>query len=162
MPEHGRELLQVAKDILSQDDSSTAHACRSVSTSYYAIFHHVLGAATDLFIGGNESNLTRAKDHLVRSVEHAQLVKRCGRAHNEKWEFPEDIVKFANAIKQAQIARENADYGVKEFPDKAAAEQLVGQVEDAMDSFDKVDEKHRRAFLVWALVQRRDEDGKLK
>ncbi|MEM6649377.1 MAG: hypothetical protein AAF603_03920 [Pseudomonadota bacterium] len=151
-----RDLLQVSQDLLAVKNLTDSHISRAVSTSYYAIFQHVCCAGGDLLTGNaNKNYLKRAKEHLQRSIDHKSLAKRCIEAQNPKLEFPREIVEFCNALYTAQELRIQADYNTYRRISKIDATTLLGQVKDAMDGFDSLQKKHKIAFLIWALLEKR-------
>ena len=150
------ELLEVCDSLLAHQKTTEAHTGRAVSTAYYAIFHHVCCAAADLLIGGDEKFLTRAKMHLRRSIQHTELKNRMQYAHKagKDLDFPEQLVKFANVFCELQKDRHQADYDPLVAFSKTDAQAKVEGAKNAIQEFDSVDEKDRRAFLVWMLLER--------
>jgi len=150
------ELVQLSEEMISVASPSSARVSRSISTSYYAMFHHVCGAACDLFLGtqDEENQLSRARSHLSRSIDHKILVRRLGLAQNADYEFPEPIVSFCNILCTSYKNRITADYDRNRDFSKSDAVKSCLDAKCAMENFDAVEEKHRRAFLMWALIEK--------
>ena len=149
-------LLEVADSLISANDPSDSHIARAISTAYYAIFQHVCCAGAELLIGPEDDSMTRAKEHVRRSFGHKALCKRLGMAQNADHDFPENLVNFGTAFCQSRKKRESADYDVSKTFSKSDALDMLASVRCAMGGFDAVEEKHRRAFIVWALIDRRE------
>jgi len=152
-----KELLDVAQELYEADNVTEAHIRRSISTTYYAIFQYFCNSVSSEFLGDDE-DLSRAKEHLKRSIQHKPLVNRCHIANSNRYkksnlEFPEEVRSFAFAICSAQSQRELADYDTNYQFEKKDAELLHQQVSTAIDDFEKIDAKHRKAFYVWALIE---------
>ena len=149
-------LLGAAKALVLKEDAPPSHVARSVSTAYYALFQHVCCAAADLLIGGPDTELTRAEAHLMRSIPHRILKKRLGYAQNSDFGFPAELVGFANVFCRLQQERHDADYDIAATFTRGDALDHISDAEAAMRNFDKVEEKHRKAFIVWAILDRPD------
>lgn len=159
MASPSRELLLAARHLIDSDPLPAAQVSRAVSTAYYTIFEHVCSAASELLIGGNsEQYLTRAKGHLRRSIGHKALVARCRSAQNEKYGFPEKIIKFANRLFATYEKRIKADYDTYSTFTKLEAETIINEVENAIGLFDSTQKKHRIAFIVWAIIEKPKHD----
>ena len=151
-----KSLLDVAKLLIeSGEDASDAFWRRSISTSYYAIFHHLCTKTTHLMLGSEPEGLRRAREHIERSIEHASLAKRCKGARNETLGFPPAIVAYAIAIYDLQEDRHRADYNGYYKYSKEDAERRYLQAKSAIEGFDASDDRHQRAFIVWANFEKR-------
>lgn len=158
-PPLSRQLIEVSRHLISVDGSTNAHIDRAVSTAYYAIFEHICCAASDLLIGKiHDDYLTRAKSHLRRSIGHTALAGRCKKAQSPKYCFPPKIVKFANRLYVMQEKRHLADYDIYKTFTSVEAEELIDEVENALDIFDSTQKKHQIAFLVWAIIDKPKHD----
>ena len=149
------ELIAVAEGLINGPSPPNSHIARAISTAYYAIFHHIGHTACELFIGGPDDELRRAKVHLMRSIEHRDLAKRMGTAQGSGMDFPKELVGFANSFCIMQKHRHDADYDTYREFTRPDAESLIADVRCKMLDFDKVSPKHRKAFLVWALLEKR-------
>lgn len=149
-------LLDAARALIAQDDPAPSHCSRSISTTYYAIFQHVCCSASELLIGGPDVELTRAKAHLMRSIPHKVLRKRLGLAQNAGLDFPSELVSFANTFCTLQKHRHDADYDIGKVFSKADALSHIADADCSMTAYDTVLAKHRKAFIVWAILDRPD------
>jgi len=149
-------LLDAARTLVAEDDPTPSHCARAISTTYYAIFQHLCCSASDLLIGGPDVELKRAKAHLMRSIPHKVLKKRLGYAQNSDWGFPSDLVDFANTFCTLQKHRHDADYDVGSAFSKADVLSHIADAHCAMTAYDAESEKHRKAFIVWAILDKPD------
>lgn len=155
-------LILAAIDLIDAnkiDEVTDAHVRRSISTTYFALFQHICCEASDLFLGTDDSELTRAKEHMRRSISHEQLAKRCSQAYELKdsagnYVFPDEIRNMANGIVQAKEKRHDADYSFRASFTKVDALLATMEAGALMEDFDGLAKNHRKAFMVWALVNK--------
>lgn len=149
------ELIDAAKTLVASEHSSESHCARAISTAYYAMFQHVCCSAAEIFVGGNSNELTRAKLHLMRSIQHKPLEKRLGMAQNRTNVFFQyEIVSFCNVFCTLQKMRHDADYNKFRTFTRNEANLEISRAECAMQEYDTVDKKHRTAFMVWAVIEK--------
>lgn len=112
------QLLDVAAELARTPHRGAprqANLRRSVSTAYYALFHCMVGAATDLLAGVNARG-TRRHLAIYRSFEHGRMADVCqkvskGNICNEAdVRFNIGIQECAAAFVELQEARHVADY----------------------------------------------------
>ena len=149
------DLLDVALSLAEAMPGSDEHASRSISTSYYAVFRHVCVKASSLLPGGESGELVRAREHIERSIEHAVLLKRCKAIRKSDIGFPRAIIDYASAISDLQEDRHLADYSRSHRFSREDALQRYRRAREAIEGFDACDEKHQRAFVVWANFEKR-------
>lgn len=158
-----QNLILTAIDLIDADkldDVTDAHVRRSISSTYFALFQHICCEASDLFLGVDDGELTRAKEHLRRSISHEQLANRCSKAYELRnntgdYVFPDAIRNFANGIIQAKEKRHDADYSFRASFTKVDALLAAMEAGALMEDFDELEEKHRKAFMVWALINKK-------
>jgi hypothetical protein len=128
---------------------------RAISAAYYGLFHAILTAATDHFVGKN--NRERAKYGLVyRSVDHSRLRELCNqvRSRSDKIKpyappggFDPEIHAFAAATVDLQEKRFIADYDVMSSVNRSTALLAVAGAWAALARFNRAGEEQREAFL---------------
>jgi uncharacterized protein (UPF0332 family) len=147
-------LLDVAKSLIEQECPPESHCARSISTIYYALFQHICCSASENIIGGADQYLTRAKSHLMRSISHNAILKRLTNAQNPNYGFPIEVVDFCNIFCSLQKMRHDADYNkFREFT-KEEVEFEEARARCAMEDYDGLARKHKKAFLVWAIIEK--------
>lgn len=147
-------LLSAADALVMNEAASESHYARAVSTAYYAIFQHACCSAADLLLGGDDTELTNAKNHITRSISHRSLRARLGLAQKDSNGFDQRIVSFSNAFCTLQERRHDADYDVTIPFSRSDALTAIGDARNAMTAYDLVPEKHRKAFVVWAILDK--------
>ena len=128
---------------------------RAVSTSYYAMFHTLCKNVADLMIGGGGANRSvPAWRQAYRAISHTEAKKAC---ENKTFirKFPKEIEDFAEEFTQAQIRREKADYDPDASYKRSDVILQIEVVERAISNFNKVRDKHRRAFAAWVVFKNR-------
>lgn len=128
---------------------------RAISTAYYGLFHAILTAATDQFVGKNSRD--RAQYGLVyRSVDHSRLRELCNqvRSSSEKIKpyapsggFDPEIHAFAAATVDLQEKRFIADYDVMVSVNLSTALLAIASARAALVRFNRATEEQREAFL---------------
>ena len=138
---------------------------RAISASYYAIFHAIITAAVDQFIG--VTNRDQSRYGLVyRSVNHAWLRDLCKEVQkptlSNKFKpyappqgFGPNITDFAAAVVELQERRHSADYDVMIRMNRSDAVVAIATARAALDRFDKASGEQRLAFLSLLLFQPR-------
>ncbi len=147
-------LLNAARGLVADEAASNSHCARAISTAYYAIFQHICSSSADLLIGGSDKELTRAKSHMMRSIGHKALMKRLESAQNASIGFHESLIGFANSFCILQVTRTHADYDATKPFSRADALTAILNATMWMSAYDQVPEKHRKAFVVWAILDK--------
>ena len=125
-----------------------AHLRRSISTAYYAVFHTVLRAAADRFVGGDQVS-TVAYAVVYRSFDHRHMREMCNRLRvsvlKDKYRhlFERDALslearQFATAFPLIQDARVRADYDPQINILDSDAHSTVDAAEAAMAVFNDI------------------------
>jgi uncharacterized protein (UPF0332 family) len=127
---------------------------RAVSSSYYAIFHHLARSCADLMVGSVKRNRSKhAWNQVYRALEHGAAKNACVDGVIKK--FPAEIQDFADTFRQLQEKRHVADYA----PDgKLTLSEVLTDIqsaEAAMTAFDGAPIKDRTAFCTFVLFKKR-------
>jgi uncharacterized protein (UPF0332 family) len=159
------DLLSVARllsDAVGSTPPSDAQLRRAVSTAYYALFHTILRAAAQRFMGpGNES--AAGFSLLYRGFQHGQMRQVCevlrARTLNSRFQktlrvsaVSQDQRDFARAFTDLQDARQRADYDPAARFQPADASDFVDMAEVAMAAFDRIDAREKADVLALLLV----------
>jgi len=144
---------------------SDAQLRRAVSTAYYALFHWVLWAAANRFMGPNNeksagySLIYRSFDHrYMRTVCEAlnvsmlrdNLKRQLGRSA-----VSQDMRIFASAFPVLQDARHLADYDPQAVFLPADVSSLVSSANAPMEAFDRTAADEQADVLALMLVRAR-------
>lgn len=138
---------------------------RAISAAYYAVFHHLLTAVGDAYVGRTKRN-TSEYALIYRSVDHGALRQLCREA--TKPNMPEkyrrhlprnglgpNIQAFASAFIELQDRRHRADYdpfGRLKTSDVKAA---IAAAYTAIARFDRASAARRKSFLALLLFSPR-------
>jgi hypothetical protein len=131
---------------------------RSVSSAYYAVFHLVLTALADEFVGKTLRSDPRYW-LAYRSVDHRSLRTTCGEIGRPKLspkfqaicpdgDMGQDMRAFADNVNRLQSLRHDADYNPAELitsVDALFAHYLAG---DAILKFNTAPSESRKVFLT--------------
>jgi uncharacterized protein (UPF0332 family) len=124
---------------------------RSVSSSYYAMFHALARMCADSLVGAQEAKRSnKAWVEVYRGLGHSDSLKMCQRAHEKN--FPQPIKDFADAFKQLQAERHRADYDPTARFKKDDAVKYVNMAETAMAAIRDVTMLDKKAFAAWVLI----------
>lgn len=160
---HTHDLLAPKKGAPNQSDLR-----RAVSSAYYALFHHLLRAASDQMVGSSPAQRRRPEYRLVyRSLQHTSMADVCeavrrptlsGRYQRARGlvDFGPDIKKCAATFADLQRVRHTADYDPGQRFTKAEAAAVVATSEFAISSFDAAAEAERRVFIHLLTFKVRD------
>ena len=164
------ELIETAST-LAIDGSTQADYRRSISTSYYALFHWLATSCSDMLAGSDPQTRSRgAWRQIYRRLDHNSASKRCQRLLNPQFRrqnpdvrFPDAIVGFAEEFVRLRQERNFVDYepGFSDRdPDDVRKALALGSLvsviraELAIMHATQTSEKDRRAFAIWILFQK--------
>lgn len=137
---------------LARDGKTQADFRRSISTSYYALFHWLATCCADMLVGTEKMPRSRrAWKHVYRRLEHRQARNRCNELKSSHRDFPRPILRFAEQFVTLQEKRESADYDPDNQFLKTAAQTHVVFAILAIQGMRHTQVKDRRAFAVWVL-----------
>jgi hypothetical protein len=130
---------------------------RAISTAYYAVFHAVLTAAADDFVGVTHRSSPRYA-LLYRSIGHGSLRTLCEDATKKTISpkyagyapttgFGPDLIALATAVIDLQEKRHSADYDPLFRVNMSDAILAVATARSAVARFRSANTVLRRAFL---------------
>lgn len=131
---------------------------RSVSSAYYAVFHLVLTALADEFVGKTLRSDPRYS-LAYRSVDHRTLRTVCDEVgkQNPKPRFQtflppggigQEMQNFADSVTRLQSLRHDADYNPAELITSVDARFAGYLAADAIQKFTSAPVESRKAFLT--------------
>lgn len=132
---------------------------RAVSSAYYALFHCLARCCADTLVGKTRAHRSEpAWRQAYRALEHGHARKQC--SHQSTIQaFPSGIRTLADQFVDMQRKRERADYEPS-TPEgrwiKSDVEEDIENTADAIEDFDTVPLRHRRAFAVFVLLKSRN------
>lgn len=138
---------------------------RAISAAYYAIFHAIITAAADHFVGVTNRDESRY-GLIYRSVDHRWLKKLCEevqkptlstklRRYVPTGGFGTNITAFAAAAEELQEKRHSADYDVMIRVNRSDAVFAISTARAALNRFSNAGQSERVAFLSLLLFQPR-------
>ncbi|RBI74032.1 hypothetical protein DQW77_08595 [Roseovarius sp. TE539] len=124
---------------------------RSISSSYYAMFHALARLCADGLLGTQPAKRSnKAWVEVYRGLAHGECLQACQRAH--KVAFPQEIKDFTDSFQQLLTDRERADYDPTARFSKEDALKTLGLAEAAVAALQGVSMRDRRAFAAWVLI----------
>lgn len=160
------ELLAVA-GLLSapraQKPPSQAQLRRAVSTAYYALFHKVLQAAAERFVGLHQQN-SGAYNILYRSFDHGYMKKVCDdlqlstlkdrtKIQLHRSSISQDARDFAGSFPALQEVRHAADYDPTAQFLRSVVVSLVDGAAVAVAAFDRMPPDEKADILALLMVR---------
>lgn len=128
---------------------------RSVSTTYYAVFHALAASNADCLVGTRQTPLDEhAWLRAYRALDHRdarQFLKR------DIQQFSPPVRRFIGIFEELQDARHMADYN----PDssrivaRSEATRWIDRAESAINEFNQVDPSERSAVAIQSLIKGR-------
>lgn len=162
------ELLDVVR-FLSDPNGPTpptdAHLRKAVSSAYYALFHTVLRAAAERFMGPGQER-SPAYTILYRSFDHGEMRRVCeaikASTLSRKYQdalgrtvLGTDIREFAALFPLLQDARHTADYDPRARFVVSDVATLLREVERAIEAFHAAPPAERTDVLALLMVRAR-------
>ncbi len=138
---------------------------RAISAAYYAVFHFVLIAGADEFVG-RINRRTQRYALVYRSADHRSFLDLCKEALKPT-PVPKylrylpgnglgrNIQAFASAAKELQEKRHLADYDPSYRVKTSDAAKAIGTARSAIASFQRANGARRKAFLTLLLFSPR-------
>ncbi len=162
------ELLSVARLLLGAGTTpppTDAHLRGAVSTAYYALFHKVLRAATDNFVGAGRTN-GAAYPIIYRSFDHQTMRNACESLMASTLSQKTQQLLRRSKVSQAtqdvagnfpplQRFRHLADYDPASRFGLSNAVSLVDSAEAAMQAFDRIPADEKLDVLAFLMVRPR-------
>jgi len=128
-----------------------ANLRRSISSSYYAVFHALAKLAADSLVGATKSRRpNKAWVEVYRGLDHGTCRQACDRAKTVN--FPDRLHDFSDAFLQLQEARHSADYDPMVRPTKQQALFYIRLAEKSIQTLDSIGTIDRKAFATWVLI----------
>lgn len=162
------DFLAVARllTVAGTSPPSDAQLRRAVSTAYYALFHRVLQAAAQRFMGPNQEN-SAGYALIYRSFDHRHIRTVCEalNVHTLKDNIKRqlgrhavspDMRNFANTFSLLQDARHLADYDPESIFLPTDVLSLIGSANAAIEAFDRVAAGEQTDVLALMLVRVRN------
>ena len=148
-------LLDSARQRVDPNVNPTQEARnRTVSDSYYALYHTLGNTSADLLVGSTPD----ARDSLewiqaYRALDHAQVRRQCLRSDVSMFHL--DIQKFAKTFCEYQALRHIADYSpIADFT-PAQTDDIIRGASDAIAAFNAAPEDERRRFIIYVTMRYR-------
>lgn len=134
---------------------------RAVSAAYYGVFHYILAAATDEFVGPQDRG-SPIYTLVYRSIDHRALRNLCAEVKkpnaSTKYSkyappvgFARDLQNFAGSVLDLQEKRHSADYDPSVSLGTRAARLAIATARRAIARFAEVSRAERQIFLALLL-----------
>lgn len=163
-----KRLLVIADDLASRSRHGPPPQTflrRSVSTAYYALFHHIVAAAADALVGRKHRRTPRYA-LIYRAFEHARMrqvsemldVQRFSekaRAALQTDRPSPEIRRLATAFVTLQKQRHWADYDPQGNITTSDTRDLIEQAELAIEALELIPLDERRNLLVFMMTSAR-------
>lgn len=138
---------------------------RAISTAYYAVFHFILTAAADQFVG-KIARRTPRYALVYRAVDHNDVKNLCAAISRERVDerfakyapsngFGDNIREFASLMLELREKRHAADYDPSHWVKITDASTAVAAARSAILRFEKASLPRRKAFLTLLLFKPR-------
>jgi uncharacterized protein (UPF0332 family) len=150
-----RDLIKTARDLVESTDGKPrqSNLNRVTSTAYYAMFHTLARSAADLLIGGPGSKRSaEAWLRVYRALEHGTAKNACLNGGRISL-LPKKIQDFAGMFVTMQEKRHKADYDPSAKAKKSQVSTDIDLVEAAIEDFESVPAKDRRAFVALVILR---------
>lgn len=150
------DLLRIADDLLHQEGRGRprqAYLRRSLSTTYYALFHALAKLCADELIGVTKAN-TEPWVRVYRALDHGPAKDALNQ--NIVQALDPAAKRFADTFIDLQEKRHTADYDPKPFPyRRKATVGYVQQARKAIDGLADLRPEQRRIMATAVLLKRR-------
>ncbi|MCT4578629.1 hypothetical protein [Donghicola sp.] len=145
--------LRTAELLANSDDEEPSQTAirKSISCSYYAIFHGLARTLANSLIGEPvKGRSNRAWVEIYRGLDHGSCKTACKKV--VKINFPPAVKDFAHQFVQMQDNRKRADYDPLFRPTRWDALTLIALVRLALEALDGVEDYDKKAFATFVLI----------
>lgn len=143
--------LAVARRLAATKRPSQSEIRRSISSSYYAVFHALARTCANSLVGRTPSQRpNKAWVEVYRGLNHGICKKACEQANDVA--FPDCIKAFADTFQQLQEQRHKADYDPNTRFSKAQAETWYEIARLSIASLRSANNTDKKAFSAWVLI----------
>ena len=143
------DLLKQARHLARKEPKRPSQASlrRAVSASYYALFHLLIGEATQLMLSGRRRRPLRQS--LARAFAHSTMKRVAQQFANQSVSdklihgfndeaLDSDLVDFADAFVELQQARHEADYALHRRFTRSEVVELIDRVDTAFQNWTQI------------------------
>lgn len=159
------DLVAAARLLAGADAAGEVYFRRAISTAYYALFHHVLGAGAARFLRDGKTD-SSAYSVLYRGFTHGRMKTVCealnlmtlSRSFARQFRrtsVSSDMRAFATTFLELQDARHRADYDPQATFTVVDAETFIADAESAILAFDRTEPAERDDVLALMLTSAR-------
>ena len=146
--------LAVAKRLAATKRPTQSEIRRSISSSYYAMFHALARTCANALVGKTPSRRpNKAWVEVYRGLSHGICQRACKRA--SQVDFPGSVKNFADAFQQLQEQRHRADYDPNTRFTKFDGETWCELARLSIASLRSASDVDKRAFATWVLISSR-------
>lgn len=139
--------LAVAKRLARTKKPTQSELRRSISSSYYAVFHALARTCANSLVGKTPSRRpNKAWVEVYRGLNHGICQRSCEQA--SKVNFPDCIKEFADNFHQLQSYRQKADYDPAIRFGKTDAETWYEIARLSIESLRSANSYDKRAFAA--------------
>lgn len=143
--------LAVARRLSRTKKPTQSEIRRSISSSYYAVFHALARTCANALVGKTPSKRpNKAWVEVYRGLSHGVCQKACSQA--SKVDFPTCIQLFADNFQQLQELRHRADYDPSAEFEKKDAQTWYQLAQLSIDSLRSANNIDKKAFAAWVLI----------
>lgn len=158
------EMLAASRQLLAREPNrrgklASARVRRSISTSYYALFHYLLDECANRVVG-TRNDLRRRRRIFVRTITHRGLRLALGKVKGIRMDEgvrdffnvapdlgpPASVREMANLFLTVQDQRHEADYDLNAALSEVDAHWLIDRVENAIAAWEEADTPAHRDF----------------
>src|SRR5215475_1425004 len=153
------ELLELAYELAGQDAGrgrpKTIKLRRSISTSYYALFHYLAGSAAMMLCGDEPESLAQ-RNRAVRWISHTDMLTLSQAVLDPHrpvagvlLQPAPDLQRLADAFVSLQWARKQADYDHGFDVSQAEALEIADTAADALERGDRMWYGNEPSYLLF-------------
>lgn len=143
--------LGVARRLATTKRPTQAEIRRSISSSYYAVFHALARTCANALVGKTPSRRpNKAWVEVYRGLSHGVCQKACSNASTVN--FPDCVQDFADNFQQLQELRHSADYDPSVRFEKKDAQTWYQLAQLSIESLRSANTVDKKAFAAWVLI----------
>lgn len=158
------DLIRTAESLLtvSRNRPKQADLRRSISTTYYALYHCLCNNCADCVVSRTGDYPKNAWKRAYRAMSHGFAKSVCNSKERKRREilerFPPPIQDFANQFYSMQVKRHQADYDPFFITEKSSVINDIAISRKVIEDFEAVPKSDRQAFTTLVLFKDRHDE----
>ena len=152
MSSRSDEILKVARNLVSHNKPSKEEIARSISATYYAIFHFLRSEVSNVITREGGFNENDVKTLVCSASSHTNLFTRLSEIGRFRPNNIDKITQFSILFCELYLQRIEADYLWAPSFDENYATELIERTEIEIRNLSSLPNSAKASFFLWLFL----------